>query len=451
MASRPCPCYTADMKRPVVIISLPFNSRESTDYYHGFMHFVVENAVEWDIHCLRYPDESCLDLELRRLRPDAIVCSIEAHDGLSRPSLSYPKKLLSYARRHRTPFVGLNLTLSPAKYRQGERFFLLKLDSRPLGEMAADALLKAGPHRAYGYLCRPRPAVWSKERYAGFEEAVARAGGRRISVCHADYDDADMLSEWLASLPKPAAIFAENDYLARFLLSICADRGFRVPDEYSVIGVDDDPLLCRHTTPSLSSVHPDFPAVGYAAAKLIGEMLAGMTPSPPDNIRGTPTVTERTSTAPASPAGLLVRRAEELIAEQACNDIDAEKIAGRLGVSRRLLDLRFRQHTGTTVRVAIERVRLQRVRMLLTTTRLSLSEIAADCRFSSLSYLERVFHSVEGRTLQSYRNAAREHARNSSRADRSAVRSENKTAPSRNYPSPTPRSSKLRDVPSQAP
>ena len=120
-------------------------------------------------------------------------------------------------------------------------------------------------------------------------------------------------------------------------------------------------------------------------------------------VGGTIAVTARMSTAPSSLTGQLVRRADEIIAERACSGLNSDMLASMLGISRRLLDLRYRQVSGRSVRTAIESARLARVKRLLADTRLSLREIARACAFSSESYLEKVFLRRFGKTMGKFR------------------------------------------------
>ncbi|MBQ9740238.1 MAG: helix-turn-helix transcriptional regulator, partial [Kiritimatiellae bacterium] len=126
--------------------------------------------------------------------------------------------------------------------------------------------------------------------------------------------------------------------------------------------------------------------------------------SRPSMVGGTVTCMHRTSTAPCSPAGRLVRKAEEIIAARALTGLSSDILAFKLGISRRLLDQRFRQITGRSVRDSIEALRLDNVKRLLRGSVLTHREIAAASGFSSAVYLETVFVKRFGMTMSAYRN-----------------------------------------------
>ena len=85
----------------------------------------------------------------------------------------------------------------------------------------------------------------------------------------------EALSRWLLSLPKPCAVFAAFDQLARLVLEACADCGLSVPEQILVLGVDNEEFLCELTVPTLSSIQLDFESSGYMAGELCEAMLGG--------------------------------------------------------------------------------------------------------------------------------------------------------------------------------
>ena len=94
------------------------------------------------------------------------------------------------------------------------------------------------------------------------------------------------VSRWLASLPQPVAVFACYDVLARRVIEACRDLVISVPHQMAVLGVDNDELLCRLTTPQLSSIIPDARGAGQLAAELLDRLLAGRSPPNTCSLRG---------------------------------------------------------------------------------------------------------------------------------------------------------------------
>ena len=109
-------------------------------------------------------------------------------------------------------------------------------DNAAIAEKAAEHLLSLGAFRAFGYVRWRSPQVWCREREAVFSELVKNRG---CPVAVFGDGGAESLGDWLASLPKPAAVFAACDRRAVEVIETCADRGLAVPGQVAVIGVDD--------------------------------------------------------------------------------------------------------------------------------------------------------------------------------------------------------------------
>ena len=87
------------------------------------------------------------------------------------------------------------------------------------------------------------------------------------------------MSRWLtaelARLPKPLGIFAYSDYDASRVLGICREHGIDVPREVSILGVDNNPIICENQQIALSSVNHDLERVGYEGAALLDRLMQG--------------------------------------------------------------------------------------------------------------------------------------------------------------------------------
>lgn len=144
---------------------------------------------------------------------------------------------------------------------------------------------------------------------------------------------------------------------------------------------------------------------GYAAAQALDALMHGIR-RPPTPVCRVVRFIERESTAPLSPSGPIVDRANRYIAENAVKGISANDVAAHLGISRRLLDLRFRETGFTTVSRRIRNTKLDEVCRLLKTTTLNDRRIAERCGFENVNALRNLFRSTYGKTLYGYRKAA---------------------------------------------
>jgi LacI family transcriptional regulator len=199
------------------------------------------------------------------------------------------------------------------------------------------------------------------------------------------------LAGWLRALPKPVGIVACNDAWGTQVLRACSEFGFRVPDEVAVIGIDDDPVICRMNTPSLSSVGVNARVIGYrAAAMLHGMIVRGESP-PPITFVEPGSVQARESTDTLAIADPEVVVAIRYLRAHACEHMTPDLAAANLGVSRRTLERMFAQHVGHTPATEISNARLERVRELLIVSGLPLAHIAHRTGFFHVETLQRLF------------------------------------------------------------
>ncbi|WP_291274069.1 LacI family DNA-binding transcriptional regulator [Flavobacterium sp.] len=71
---------------------------------------------------------------------------------------------------------------------------------------------------------------------------------------------------------KPDGIFALNEHVSVATMKLALKKGFRIPDDLSIIGFADG-LWSRRMTPSLSTVSQHAPEIGQKAAELLIERI----------------------------------------------------------------------------------------------------------------------------------------------------------------------------------
>ena len=90
----------------------------------------------------------------------------------------------------------------------------------------------------------------------------------------------------------------------------------------------------------------------------------------------------------------------ELHAEE---EIPIDQLAKRFGYAEYYLTKKFKREMHTSLTNYIKYVRIERAKLLLTTTGLSLQEIADRLHFCSRSYFGKIFHEVVGCSPLEYR------------------------------------------------
>jgi LacI family transcriptional regulator len=295
----------------------------------------------------------------------------------------------------------------------------IETDDRAVADAAYEHLAERG-FRNFAFCGDPR-FNWSNWRGEHFARRAREAGFDchmlNSAVTASDSDEwsiqAERITAWVASLPKPVGIMACYDLMGREVLQACRRGALAVPDQVAVVGVDNDEHLCELSDPPLSSVIPDTRGTGYKAAELLDGLMRGVA------------VEVRGYFIP--PLGVAARRSSDVIAvedadvaaalrfirDRACHGIGVSDVLDAVPLSRRILEARFKKLIGHSPHDEIDRVRLNRVKELLRDTELSLYEIARRVGFQHAEYLSVWFKKSAGLTPSDYR---REHGRRASPA-----------------------------------
>ena len=289
---------------------------------------------------------------------------------------------------------------------------VLKDDADKIAKAALDAFAGFGRYRTYAFVGTRLPYEWSERREAAFRKAAASAGlGNVVSYSSSGSDiheDRPLLTEFLKSLDYPAAVLAANDIRATEVIAAAKSAGISVPGKVSVLGIDNDPYVCDSTSPGISSVEPDFHEEGRMAASLLDKMLRSRTPKGTRHLfSDVKRVVLRESTPHLPPSEGVVTRAKEFIAKHATEGITPADVAAHLGISRTLLDLRFRETQKTTVGRLITATKLAEVERRLRLTSLSITSIQELCGFASSNALKNLFKARYGVSMRAYRALAR--------------------------------------------
>ncbi|HTH12788.1 MAG TPA: substrate-binding domain-containing protein, partial [Spirochaetia bacterium] len=142
-------------------------------------------------------------------------------------------------------------------------------------------------------------------RAEGYRNALHRAGipYRDDWVQNGEFlplEARDALDRILA-LPgdKPTAYFCANDTMALSVIHHLQERGIRVPQDISVVGVDDSEAASR-SVPALTTFRQDMFALARQAAELFIDKIEGKGGDDPAKVRVPMAFVERGSCARVS-------------------------------------------------------------------------------------------------------------------------------------------------------
>ena len=287
----------------------------------------------------------------------------------------------------------------------GDDVVCIYSDADDIAACAARELLSLG-FADYAYLPYPDDPHWSRSRGAAFAAYVAE-NGKNLHLLEHDGEKLDAknlhlgLAAWVRRLPRPCGIFAANDMLSSAFARVAFDGGFRIPQDFAVVGVDDDTQLCENAAVSLTSIATDNYRAGYLAAEILVQRIR----SRQFRTRATFGVVKlhrRASTRLFRNADARVQKAIEFIRRHATEGIAPPHVVAEMGCSRRLADLRFREVIGHSILDEIHSVRLAKVKELLKRPKVDMAALPDFCGYGSIADLRRVFRQRVGMTMGAF-------------------------------------------------
>ena len=361
----------------------------------GILSYAESNKLPWTFH--HAPPDIRVLPALERWQPDGIIVHMRERGSMER--------LLEIG----VPVVSVGDTL------QGAPLPCVDVDNEAVGRVAADYFLGMG-HRSFAFYGSP-VAGYSVNREKGFRARLERLG-YRVSSLPAD----DMLrspfgqdwkgigkdvERWLKELPKPVCILASHDATAKLLCDACWQMGIQVPDEISILGVDNDTSECRMCTPALSSVEVPAEQIGSEAAECLLKLLAAPDSTQPESKFLPPLgVITRSSTDSRATCDERVKEILSYIEDTVAQGVAVEDVCQFSGLSRRSIERLFKSELNSTVLQRIQEARISRAKRLLLETEMSMDEIAERSGLSNTRRLDRTFSQVEGVSPSAYRNAS---------------------------------------------
>ena len=173
------------------------------------------------------------------------------------------------------------------------------------GARAAMALLPGLGHTAVPFAGGPEAPWADAARYRAVCDASAAAGhsAQRIGPFLPTFEDGLGAARQLVDRP-PTAIIAHNDMLAIGLMHGLQAAGIRIPEDVSIVGIDDV-LASRLVTPKLTTIALPALQLGLQAVRNVVALVRGAVPKSDSALVMPVQLKVRESTGPA-------RRAQSL-------------------------------------------------------------------------------------------------------------------------------------------
>ena len=352
----------------------------------------IRNHSDWVI--LMDPMTQPTMESLQHWNPDGIITSVHL------PQIDEIAKIKDI------PTIGFG-SLSE-KLKAELNFPIVTSDQKAIGRIAAQHFINNGL-REFAFCGGNETAPWCAERCEGFVEELNKNGFSCDVYESKNKGSTNMpdaiqeLGGWLSKLPKNCGVLVFFDGWARWVLDACVIHNIKVPHELSVIGVDNDRWLCELSQPKLSSINVNATNAGYTAAKLLDQLLKDDSSIPPINYILPDSVVVRDSSDYTVFDDPEVSFALRYIKEHACDPITPADVLEITGMSNSTGYRKFKKAIGRSIHNEIQRVQMDRVKKLLTTTNFNIKSIAGMSGFENVRYLTQVFRDQTNQTPTQYR------------------------------------------------
>lgn len=213
----------------------------------------------------------------------------------------------------------------------------------------------------------------------------------------------ERLTAALKPLERPIGVFAAADDIGALVIAAASRLGLSVPDDIAVVGVDNDPEICENCTPTLTSVRPDYRALGFTAAKTLARLLdaagrkLGTLAGDMATVVPLAGLVRRASSTTLQPCDRRVADALECIRLGACDGLTVAQVVRKcFGTSMHTAEDRFKAATGHTIGEEILKRRLAAALEYLREGRSSIGAIANFCGWNSAAAFRKVFTARHG-------------------------------------------------------
>jgi LacI family transcriptional regulator len=299
-------------------------------------------------------------------------------------------------------------------------FPILTVDDHVIGTLAADFFLARGFRNFFFVSYGQFP--YERTRWEGFSNRLTDSGHaahwvttsmhqRVYAIIHTAEGmkpkDEIPIADWFGTLPHPCALFCAVDRLAREICEDCQLYGLHVPEQVSVLGVDNFVLMCESSTPTLSSIRLPGERIGEEAAATIHGMMQGIVPEPRERRLGPVSICERESTDATAVEDPRVAAALTYIRRHAHERIDVNTVLANVRIDRRTLSERFRTVCGRSVLEEIYRVRMELARQHLTDGNRKIADVADSCGYRTVDDFSRRFRQATGMKPSEFRASHR--------------------------------------------
>ena len=384
-----------------ILVLLNWSSPATLPILHGILRY-SQTKEDWDVE-IGYnlaPDET--NPFDPSFCPDGLICGLH-DDQANYSAITKCRARVFFVRRTNGEIIP-NATS-------------ILNDEEAIGKTAAHYFI-GKKFRNFAFVGATSCFPWTTGRHAGYVSVLKKKGFQSVDFIPKTRSETKIktskrrLLDWLSSLRIPSAVFCDCDHSAQQVLKAAAELHLNVPEQLSVLGVDNSMSICGFTNPPLSSILPDFESAGMTAAKELERIFRTKKNAKRVIRYSVKELVERQSTLDLKGERRIVEIAIDYIRRNAhASDMSVSDVAAATHCSIRHLEKCFMVTYGQTIVSTIRSIRIDLVKNILASTNLPMSEIHNRSGFTNQFHLMKTFKKETGMTLLSWKKKAIHHRR----------------------------------------
>ncbi|MGP4073243.1 LacI family DNA-binding transcriptional regulator [Piscibacillus sp. B03] len=220
--------------KSIALISGPIHNPFFAETTTSIVNYCKSKGYNTNVHFEVFGDNSSIIKDVSEMQVDGIILSSILMDD----KIYYDLKALNI------PFVMFN-----RKHNEPGNYF--EMDNILAGQQVTEHLLEIN-HQDIVWIGGPLNMSTFHGRYEGFRLSM-KAHGLTVGTNNTFITDTseqgirDVVKDLMSKRHRPTAIFAATDSIAIFILDFLLEKGYRVPEDVSLIGIDNTKLSQHHS------------------------------------------------------------------------------------------------------------------------------------------------------------------------------------------------------------
>ncbi len=369
----------------MIAIAFDLNFRHAAEIFSGASDYVAEVGLDWRLVPLNFGFEAKLmelaesgklDGAIGTFVSDGWIAGLVEH-GVAAVNLFHFSKIESI------PSVSV--------------------DDFQIGEQAARHLTSQGA-RSFAFYGSDS-VYYTRLRRAGFQAQVPEHA-------YLDLQPGAPLAEHIRQLtasPRPLGVLCSTDRLARELINEARNQELQCGKDLLVVGIDNDPSESIFAGLGITSFKLPSREIGYLAAKQLHGILEQTNSPDKTPPASQPQLIPRESSLAPGRARIAQRAANYIQENLSDPELEMESLAHRMGVSRRSLELAFKDQFKTSPYRMLSDLRLKLAGRLLKESAHPVMEVGRRCGYPEPHHFSAWFKKQSGFAPRSFRESAETH------------------------------------------